>query len=484
MLLALAVLLVEVLLGDRPAVLDGPPLPAQLTGESGVALVDRDRLAGGPARGVELQLPAGLRVDVFALAGLVGLQPGADLRQERSEGGEGTLLGDGPWGDQEEETTATRRTTVLTRRRAIRPAGLHVSVHRGPDRRWSRAALVSSGRGRRSMRIRPFGVEQWINAYETRCRLNLAETCVESLTVAELLGLAGAPPDALSALLPLKLTYGAIEGSDRLGAAIAALYASQAPSSVLVAHGAIGANALLYQALVEPGDRVVSLVPTYQQHTAIPESLGADVRAVPLREAQRFQPDLDAVREALGGAARLLVFANPNNPTGALVDTSTLTALARLAEAAGAYILCDEVYRGLTQQGDALTPSVADLSPRYRRGQHVQGLLAGRPAPRLDGRAARGARCRRASPGLFDDQRRHGRRPLRGAGPGAPRRRAGAQPRRGAGQPHRARRLGEGRARRLLRQAPGRVRPRSSRSTCRCRLASSASACSRPRGYC
>src|SRR5689334_496035 len=193
------------------------------------------------------------------------------------------------------------------------------------------------------MRIRPFGVEQWMNAYETRCRLNLAETCVESLTVAQLLALAGVAPDALRDLLPLTLTYGAIEGSDRLRAAIAALYADRRPSQVLVAHGAIGANALVYQALVEPGDRVVSLVPTYQQHTAIPESLGADVRTVALREADRYQPDVDAVRRALGGQARLLVLTNPNNPTGALADTATLTALARVAEAAGAYVLCDEV---------------------------------------------------------------------------------------------------------------------------------------------
>ena len=170
------------------------------------------------------------------------------------------------------------------------------------------------------MRIRPFGVEQWMNAHETRCRWNLAETCVDSLTVGQLLDLAGAPPDALRELLPMKLTYGAIEGSDRLRTAIAGLYTAQAPSSVLVAHGAIGANALVYQALVEPGDRVVSLVPTYQQHTAIPESLGAEVRTVALRAADGFQPDVDAVRRALGGAARLLVLANPNNPTGALVD--------------------------------------------------------------------------------------------------------------------------------------------------------------------
>ena len=41
------------------------------------------------------------------------------------------------------------------------------------------------------MKIRDFGVEIWMNRYETQCEWNLAETCVESLTVEELLKMAG-----------------------------------------------------------------------------------------------------------------------------------------------------------------------------------------------------------------------------------------------------------------------------------------------------
>jgi len=41
------------------------------------------------------------------------------------------------------------------------------------------------------MKIEPFGVEQWMNAWETKCALNLAETCVASLTLAELMQMAG-----------------------------------------------------------------------------------------------------------------------------------------------------------------------------------------------------------------------------------------------------------------------------------------------------
>ena len=214
------------------------------------------------------------------------------------------------------------------------------------------------------MRIRPFGVEQWMNAYETRCEYNLAETCVESLTVQQLLDLAGETPAALQELLPLKLTYGAIRGTDRLRDAIAGLYASQARESVLVAHGAIGANALVYQAIVEPGDRVVAIVPNYQQHYSIPESLGADVALLRLTERDRFLPDLDELRRLVTPATKVITFSNPNNPTGSLLAPEQLAEIAAMADRVGAYVLSDEVYRGATQHGDQLPPSIVDLYPK------------------------------------------------------------------------------------------------------------------------
>lgn len=216
------------------------------------------------------------------------------------------------------------------------------------------------------MRIREFGVEIWMNHWETRCRHNLAETCVESLTVAQLMAMAGMDEAGLAAeLLPIKLTYGAIEGSDRLRKAIAARYESVSPGRVVVTHGAIGANHLLHSALVGPGDRVISIVPTYQQHVSIPEAVGATVAQLPLREADGWRLDLtELARLAAEAPVQLIALANPNNPTGALLHEADLRAIARIAEAAGAWVLCDEVYRGIDQDGDGTTPSIADLTPR------------------------------------------------------------------------------------------------------------------------
>lgn len=214
------------------------------------------------------------------------------------------------------------------------------------------------------MKIEPFGVEMWMNEFENHCAFNLAETCVASLTVAELLDLAGLGGEALGDILAMKLTYGAITGSERLRTAIAALYDTVSPDNVLVTHGAIGANKLVHETLVERGDRVVSVQPTYQQHYSIPASYSADVQILTLRPENGYLPDLDELRGLVADGCSLIAINNPNNPTGSLMDRAMLEAIATIADGCGAHVLCDEVYRGTNQHGDGTGPSIADISDR------------------------------------------------------------------------------------------------------------------------
>ena len=218
------------------------------------------------------------------------------------------------------------------------------------------------------MKIRDFGVDMWMNAYENDCTHNLAETCVRSLTVEELLDLSGKREETLEQLVQTRLTYGDIPGSLRLRQAIAGLYRIMSPERVTITNGAIGANALTMLTLVEPGDRVISVLPTYQQHYSIPESIGAQVDILQLREENGWLPDLDELRglvKKAGGKVRLININNPNNPTGSVMEEPMLREIAGIAREAGAWLLCDEVYRGLCHQGDPYTASVADL---YEKG--------------------------------------------------------------------------------------------------------------------
>lgn len=215
------------------------------------------------------------------------------------------------------------------------------------------------------MRIEPFGVELWMNEFETVCELNLAETCVESMTISELLELCGQPETAIADVLPFKMTYGAIAGSDRLRSAVTALYQQQTMDNILITHGTIGANSLVHQTLVSRGDRVVAVVPTYQQHYSIPESIGADVHHLRLIQANNFLPDIDQLRSMVATGTRLIAINNPNNPTGSLMGIEMLKEIVAIARSADAWLLCDEVYRGIDQEGSGFTVSIADL---YEKG--------------------------------------------------------------------------------------------------------------------
>lgn len=221
------------------------------------------------------------------------------------------------------------------------------------------------------MYIEPFKVEIWMNEWETRCSHNLAETCVASLTIDELLRLSGRNDADLSELLPLKMTYGAIEGSDRLRAAIRGLYEAPHTHGVVVTHGTIAANALIHKTLVSRGDHVVAIVPTYQQHYSIPASIEANVDLLTLKAKDGFLPDLDALRRLVTPKTKLIALTNPNNPTGALIDRPMLEEIADIARQVGAYVLCDEVYRGAAQTGDGMSTSIVEV---YEKGISTAGM--------------------------------------------------------------------------------------------------------------
>ena len=216
------------------------------------------------------------------------------------------------------------------------------------------------------MRIDPFLVEQWMNSHETTATWNTAETCVDSFTLDELLELSGDGDEVLRRLRATRLDYGHINGSPRLRAAIAALYGERTSAdNILVANGAIGANFLVLFALTEPGTRVVVAEPTYQQHFSVPEAIGADVQPLRLREENGYLPDPDELRALTAEAnTSLIVIGNPNNPTGALMDEAHLREVVAIAREAGAWLLCDEAYRGLEHEPTEAT-SIVDL---YERG--------------------------------------------------------------------------------------------------------------------
>ncbi|SIQ77867.1 aminotransferase [Halanaerobium kushneri] len=219
------------------------------------------------------------------------------------------------------------------------------------------------------MKIAPFKVEEWMNEYEMDAKYNIAETCVESMTVEELLSFSDNPEAKLTEIRKMQLTYGDIKGSEAFKKGVSSLYQSIEVENILPSHGAIGANFLLLYSLVEAGDEVVSVFPTYQQLYSIPESFGAEVKKLELKYEAGFLPDLEELASMVSKKTKLIAINNPNNPSGVAMEKEILNKIVEIARSADAYILADEVYRGF-DLGEKI-PSVADL---YEKGISVGSM--------------------------------------------------------------------------------------------------------------
>lgn len=198
----------------------------------------------------------------------------------------------------------------------------------------------------------PFRMERWQSTYENRVEINLSESGVHPMTVAELLTLAGQD----TSVEGIRLGYGQSNGSDGLRARIAALYPGAKDTSVLVTVGGAEANFVGHWHLLEPGRPAAVMLPNYMQVPGMVENFGARLLPFQLLEAAGWQPDLDQLEDALEQGASFILVTNPNNPTGVVLTSEAMDSIVNLAERFGAWILSDEVYCGAEVAGEE-TPS-------------------------------------------------------------------------------------------------------------------------------
>ncbi|MFP8956018.1 aminotransferase class I/II-fold pyridoxal phosphate-dependent enzyme [Natrialbaceae archaeon A-CW3] len=195
------------------------------------------------------------------------------------------------------------------------------------------------------MQIEPFGLERWFAAYEHEADIMLAESGIRSLPASRF----DTDPGELGYVIPT-------DGDPEFRAEVADRYGRDA-DDVLFTVGTQEANFLAFLSILEDErSHAVVVTPTYQALHAVPDAFG-DVTKVSL-EPPNWELDVDAVAEAIRPETEVIVLNNPNNPTGRYHSLEKVEALYDLAEDNDAYLLCDEVYRLLT---DDPLPPVASL---------------------------------------------------------------------------------------------------------------------------
>jgi aspartate/methionine/tyrosine aminotransferase len=201
------------------------------------------------------------------------------------------------------------------------------------------------------VKIDKFAVESWMDAYETKCKYNIAETCCASISVDQLRDLS---EDKQKQVLDTSriLNYGAIRGSDELRNNLARLYSVKVTTplpaeNILTTPGAIQANYLTAYALVGAGDHVICHYPTYQSLYEVPKQLGAEVDLWKAKPENNWVPDIEDLKALIKPNTKLIILNNPNNPTGAVLGKTFLQDVVAIASEKNITIMGDEVYRPL-----------------------------------------------------------------------------------------------------------------------------------------
>lgn len=149
---------------------------------------------------------------------------------------------------------------------------------------------------------------------------------------------------------------------EALAAYTTRLHRKTDPDQVAVTSAGVNALMLASQLLVDPGDRVVEVVPLWPNLQEIPKILGARVTTVALD----FSPEgwtLDVARliHELTPATRALYLNSPNNPTGWTVTREEQKAILDHCRRHGIWIFADDAYERLYFGAGGVAPSFLDI---------------------------------------------------------------------------------------------------------------------------
>ena len=167
---------------------------------------------------------------------------------------------------------------------------------------------------------------------------------------------------AVRALRSGRTHYAASRGTPELRSAIADTCRASGlrrdpGSEILVAGAAKLALSLALDAVVDPGDEVLVLGPSWVSYAPLVRLRGGIPVEIPLRPDD-YRLTADALRAARGSKTVALIVNTPCNPTGRVLDHVETMAIAEVARESDWTVISDEVYSRLVLDGEHRSPAM------------------------------------------------------------------------------------------------------------------------------
>jgi aspartate/methionine/tyrosine aminotransferase len=191
------------------------------------------------------------------------------------------------------------------------------------------------------MQFKPFLLDAWLDQYEHSIEFNLAASTGPTWTVNDVLALAD--DETRHRFLNHKLVYGHPAGNDSLREAIAEMEGVSV-DSVQIVTGASEALVALMWLAAEPDANVILPLPGFTTFSALPESLGLEIRYYRINRENGFRIDIDEIQRLADSKTKLVLVNCPHNPTGATISNSDMEALHAFTAERGIQLISDQVY--------------------------------------------------------------------------------------------------------------------------------------------
>jgi aspartate/methionine/tyrosine aminotransferase len=231
-----------------------------------------------------------------------------------------------------------------------------------------------------------FQLERWFAEFEfVKGMRNISASGPFAVTTRELLELEGS--ETTARYLELELDYIENPGSESLRQAVAGQYATLGAADVRITSGASEALLLLIWTLATPGMNIVIEEPCYDNVSGVAQSLGIEVRRLPLRQEDGWKPNLERLVRLIDEKTGLVYLVHPHNPTGSVLGREEMKEIATMTGRVGAILVNDEVFRLIALDGEPLSSlvdviedavSIGDMTKPWGLGGLRVGWVASR----------------------------------------------------------------------------------------------------------
>ena len=215
-------------------------------------------------------------------------------------------------------------------------------------------------------------MEDWLANYQS-IKYNLAESGFVDLSVGELLRLCGERSQNMENInLRNPDTHGSIE----LRKEIISCYQMAGIENTLVTVGVTEALFTFFNTILEPGNEVIVEFPEFQTLYELPTALGCKIRYLNLTRENKFLPEPEKIRSSITPMTKLIIINNPHNPTGSMLNESTIREIGKIAAENGIYLLFDEHYKFLPlANGTGLLRSGFDICCEFHKKTVAVGSI-------------------------------------------------------------------------------------------------------------